>query len=268
MGQKVNPNGLRVGISRGWSSRWYAPKEELAANLKQDIEIRRYLDKKLAEGVVSHIDIERTKEVVKVMAYIQFVGKIIAKNDGKYLEEIKKGLFEVVNGHHTKKQLENAKQGSFKKTVLDLYPVELSSLDATLIAKDIARQLEGRSTARVVQKKAIMRVMTAGAKGIKTMVKGRVGGAEIARSEQYREGVLSLHTLKADIDYALAEAHTTYGILGCKVWISRPDNYKDLEKQRKPMNADKRNFKGSQKPDRKPAPRKEAEHKVEEKKGE
>ena len=257
MGQKVNPNGLRVGISRGWSSRWYSPKEDIKANLKQDIDIRRYLDKRLADGVVSHIDIERTKDTVTVNCYVQFVGKLLSKDEGKFLETTKAGLSEVINGYFTKKQLQNMKQGMLLKVELNLYPVEHVNLDATLVAKDVARQLEGRSTARVVQKKAIMKVINAGAKGIKTMVKGRVGGAEIARSEQYKEGVLSLHTLSSDIDYALAEAHTTYGILGCKVWISRPENYKELEKtpRRDPR---KNNFKNSSKPR---APRKEPQEK-------
>lgn len=256
MGQKVNPNGLRIGISRDWSSRWYAPKENLAKYLKQDNDIRAYLDKVLADAVVSHIDIERVKGGIKVEAHVQFVGKILGRDEGKYIEQVKKGLFEVVNGHFTKKQLENLKENQFTKVDLHLFAVESVNLDATLVAKDIAKQLEGRSTARVVQKKAITKVMNAGAKGIKTMVKGRVGGAEIARSEQYREGVLSLHTLKADIDYALAEALTTYGILGCKVWISRPENYKDLEKQNR-QSQDRRNFRNRNQRDGRRAPRRD-----------
>lgn len=231
MGQKVNPNGLRIGISRPWTSSWYVSKDEIGKTLKQDMDIRNYLNKRLAPGVVSHIDIERTKDKVLVKAYVQYVGKLVASEDEKFLDNTQRELSEVVNGHFTKKQLQNMKKGALINVRLNLFPVKQMDLDATLVAKDIARQLEGRSTARVVQKKAIAKVMKAGAKGIKTRVKGRVGGAEIARAEKYNEGVLSLHTLTSDIDYALAESHTTYGILGCKVWISRPDNYKDMQNQ-------------------------------------
>lgn len=271
MGQKVNPNGLRLGISRDWSSRWFANKENVSKYLLQDIAIREYLEEKLKDCVTSHIDIERVRGEIKVSAHVQFVGKLLA--DQQALEQIKTGLFEVVNGHHTKKQLQqlkSQKQNGLINTSLNVFAVEHPNLDAVLVAKDIAKQLEGRGTARVVQKRAIAKVRKAGAKGIKTMVKGRIGGVEIARGEQYRDGVLSLHTLSANIDYAVAEAHTTYGILGCKVWIARPDNFKEMEKannfqKRGPRQAN-RNGAGNGKAPRKDAnsrPQKQAEKKGE-----
>lgn len=208
MGQKVNPNGLRIGISKNWSSRWYANKKDFANYLVVDMKIRNYLEPKLQDALLSHIDIERIKKFISVSVFVARPGVVIGQN-GENIEALKKGL---------------AKELGIADDQLKISVVEIKNpdLDAMLVAKSIAKQLEERASFRIVQKKAIQRVMRAGALGVKTMVKGRVGGAEIARSEHYKEGVLSLHTLENNIDYALAEAATTYGRLGCKVWISLP----------------------------------------------
>lgn len=212
MGQKVNPVGMRIGINKDWSSRWYADKKEFSKYLVQDMKIRNYLEPKLADAMLSHIDIERIKgksgkDIVTVAIFVARPGVVIGQN-GDNVKNLKSGLIKLIDAEDIK---------------LTIVEIKNPDLDAALVAQSIAKQLEERASFRTVQKKAIQRVMKAGAKGCKTQVKGRVGGAEIARSEQYREGVLSLHTLSQDIDYALAEAHTTYGRLGCKVWISRPD---------------------------------------------
>ena len=212
MGQKVNPVGLRIGINRDWSSRWYANKKDFSQNLVQDMKIRNYLEPKLKDALLSHIDIERIKgksgkAIITVAVHVARPGVVIGQS-GDNVKVLKNELLKLVDAE------------DIKVTIVE---IKNPDLDASLVAQSIARQLEERASFRTVQKKAIQRVMKAGAKGCKTQVKGRVGGAEIARAEQYREGVLSLHTLTQDIDYALAEAHTTYGRLGCKVWISRPD---------------------------------------------
>lgn len=212
MGQKVNPVGMRIGINRDWSSRWYANKKEFAKYLKQDMLIRNHIEPKLADAMLSHVDIERIKgksgkDIVTINIHVARPGVVIGQN-GENIKVLKAGLVALIDAEDVK---------------LNIVEIKNPDLDATLVAQSIAKQLEERASFRTVQKKAIQRVMKAGAKGCKTQVKGRVGGAEIARSEQYREGVLSLHTLSQDIDYALAEAHTTYGRIGCKVWISRPD---------------------------------------------
>ena len=205
MGQKVNPNGLRLGINREWSSHWYADKKHFASYLKEDIDIRNYLEPKLdkADAGLSHIDIERIKNDITITIHVSHP-EILGKNP----DHIKIAIVEVKN----------------------------PDLDAVLVAKDIAKQIEQRASFRVVQKKAIQRVMRAGAKGCKTMSKGRLGGAEIARYEEYRDGVLSLHTLRQPIDYAHVDAQTTYGVIGIKVWIALPDNYKELRDKRPEAN--------------------------------
>lgn len=249
MGQKVNPNGLRLGINRGWNSIWYASKKDFAKYLKQDIEIRRYLEdvldnnskkakpaakvesktddknakvekKTQLDARISSIDIKRIidKNTIEVTIKCQYVG-VVRGQDNSTLKKIKKELVKILG---------------IKDEQLQINVVEICNpdLDATLVAKDIARQIEQRASFRIVQKKAIQRVLKAGAKGCKTMTKGRVGGAEIARYEEYREGVLSLHTLRQPIDYAHVDAHTTYGVIGCKVWIALPDNYEELRARR------------------------------------
>lgn len=209
MGQKVNPVGMRVGINRDWNSRWYASKQDYATFLHEDIKIRKYLTTKLKEALLSHVDIERIKtdkgHAVNITVFVARPGMVIGQ-DGATINAIKKDLAKMVKGSELKVSVADVKQ---------------PDLDANLVAQSIAKQLEERASFRTVQKKAIQRVRKAGAKGCKTLISGRLGGADIARSEGYHEGIIPLHTLRSDIDYALAEAHTTYGRLGCKVWICR-----------------------------------------------
>jgi small subunit ribosomal protein S3 len=211
MGHKINPVGFRVGIGRGWNSRWYANKKDFSTFLLEDIAIRRYLDEQLKEALVAHIDIERQKTdkgfKVTVICHVARPGVVIGQ-DGANVNRLTKYLQKLV------------KTGTFK---LDVLEVKAPDLDARLVALSIAKELEQRASFRTAQKKAIQRVKKAGAKGIKTMVTGRLGGAEIARGEGYHEGIIPLHTLRSDIDFAKVEAHTTYGRLGVKVWICRGD---------------------------------------------
>ena len=203
MGQKVNPIGLRVGIIRDWESRWYANKD-YADLLHEDIKIREYIANRLKDAAVSGIEIERAANRVNVTINTAKPGMVIGKG-GSEVELLRKALSELTS----------------KKVHINIVEIKKADLDAKLVAENIARQLENRVSFRRAQKQAIQRTMRAGAKGIKTMVSGRLGGADIARSEQYSEGTVPLHTLRADIDYAHAEADTTYGKLGVKVWIYR-----------------------------------------------
>ncbi|MBQ9036593.1 MAG: 30S ribosomal protein S3 [Erysipelotrichaceae bacterium] len=204
MGQKVSPIGLRVGVIRDWESRWYAEKE-YGTLLQEDIKIRKYLFKALKDAAVSHVEIERAKNRVELIVKTARPGAIIGTN-GETVEKLKKDLIKLTNG---------------KQINIKVVEVANPDLDAHLVSKSVAEQLEQRASFRTAQKRAIQKTMRSGAKGIKTMVSGRLGGADIARSEGYSEGVTPLHTLRADIDYALAEAATTYGRLGVKVWICR-----------------------------------------------
>jgi small subunit ribosomal protein S3 len=205
MGQKVNPVGMRIGISRDWNSKWYANKKDFANFLNEDYKVRTYLSKDLKDALLSHIEIERSKGVVVVSIFTAKPGVVLGQ-DGAKIKELQKKVSKMVS------------TGNAKLSVVE---VKNPSLDANIIAQDMAAQLEARASFRNVQKKAIQRVMKAGAMGIKTSISGRLAGADIARSEGYKEGVVSLHTLRMDVDYALAEAATTYGKLGCKVWICR-----------------------------------------------
>ena len=203
MGQKVSPIGLRVGVIRDWESRWYADKD-YADLLLEDVKIREFLTKECKHASVSRIEIERSKNRVTVIIRTARPGVVIGTN-GENIEQLKKKL-EKMTG---------------KNVYLNVVEIANPDLDARLVARSIADQLEQRASFRTAQKKAIQRTMRAGAKGIKTAVSGRVGGADIARTEGYSEGVVPLHTLRADIDYAWEEAATTYGRLGVKVWICR-----------------------------------------------
>ena len=204
MGQKVSPVGMRIGINKDWQSKWYSEKD-FATYLHEDIKIRKLLNSKLKDAVISKIEIEKTKENVTVNVIAARPGVIIGQ-DGKTVEALTKQITKITNGKNVK---------------LNVVEVENPDLDAKIISRWIAEQLENRASFRTAQKKAMQRVMKAGAKGVKTMVSGRLGGADIARSEGYSDGVVPLHTLRADIDYATSEAHTTYGRLGVKVWICR-----------------------------------------------
>ena len=209
MGQKVNPNGMRIGVIRDWESKWYANSKDFATYLHEDIKIRKVVESSLStaenDALVSRVEIERVKDVVTVSIFTARPGSVLGQ-DNANIKEITKKLTKLANGKNVK---------------VSVVEVKNPSLDANIVAQDMAKQLEERASFRNVQKKAIQRVMKAGAVGVKTAVSGRLAGADIARTEGYKEGVVSLHTLRMDVDYALAEADTTYGKLGCKVWISR-----------------------------------------------
>lgn len=219
MGQKVNPVGLRIGVNKNWNSRWYANDQEFHVFLNEDVKVREFLEKKLKEALLSHVEIERIKTdkgyTVVVMVFVARPGVVIGQ-DGKNINELKDQLAKL---------LKNA------EVRIDVVEVKNPDLDATIVASEIAKQLEERASFRTAQKKAIQRVRKAGAKGIKTSVSGRLGGADIARAEGYREGVIPLHTLRSDIDYACVHAATQYGRLGVKVWICRGEIRPELQKK-------------------------------------
>ena len=201
MGQKVSPVGLRIGINKTWESNWYAGKD-FAKFLNNDIKIRKYLTKKLKDAAVSSVLIERTAKKTDVIINTAKPGVVIG-HGGEEIEKLKKELEKLVK--------ENIQ--------ISIMEIKNPNLDAALVAEDIAHQIENRVSFRVAQKRAIRNTIKAGAKGIKTAVSGRLGGADMARTEGYTEGSLPLHTLRADIDYAHKEADTTYGKIGVKVWI-------------------------------------------------
>lgn len=212
MGQKVNPHGLRLGIIKTWDARWYADKD-YAKNLHEDIKIRDMLKEKLFTSNVSQIIIERAANRVKVTIHTAKPGMVIGRG-GSGIETIKKWLKDLTG----------------KNIDVNIAEIKQAELDATLVAENIAAQLEKRIAFRRAMKQAVTRTMRMGAKGIKVMVGGRLGGAEIARSESYREGSIPLHTLRADIDYGTAEAHTTYGRIGVKVWIYKGEVLPEAKK--------------------------------------
>ena len=219
MGQKVNPVGLRIGVNKNWNSRWYANDQEYHVFLNEDVKVREFLEKKLKEALLSHVEIERIKTDkgynVVVMVFVARPGVVIGQ-DGKNINELKDQLAKLLKGSEVR---------------IDVVEVKNPDLDANIIAQEIAKQLEERASFRTAQKKAIQRVRKAGAKGIKTSVSGRLGGADIARAEGYREGVIPLHTLRSDIDYACVHAATQYGRLGVKVWICRGEIRPELQKK-------------------------------------
>ena len=201
MGQKVNPHGLRVGIIKDWDTKWYAEKE-FANYLVEDVKIRKFIKKRLYSSGISKIAIERTAERMKITVFTAKPGIVIGRND-QAIEELK-GQVQKLTKH---------------KVAINIEEIKRPELDAQLVAENIAQQLENRVTFRRAMKQAMGRTMKFGAKGIKTAVSGRLGGADMARGESYHEGTIPLQTLRADIDYGFAEADTTYGKLGVKVWI-------------------------------------------------
>ena len=206
MGQKVSPVGLRVGVNRNWESRWYANDQDFAGKLHEDIKIRDFILKELKSASVAKVEIERTESRVVIFVHTARPGAVIGK-DGAEVDALKAKVQKMVK----------------PDTDVRINIVEIKNPDvvAQLVANNIAEQLENRASFRIVQKRAIQRAMKAGAKGIKTKVSGRLGGADMARAEGYSEGNVPLHTLRADIDFATAEAATTYGKLGIKVWICK-----------------------------------------------
>ena len=201
MGQKVNPHGLRVGVIKEWDSRWYAEKD-FADNLVEDNKIRTFLKKKLYSAGVSKIEIERASDRVKIIIYTAKPGVVIGKG-GSEIEKVKAELAKFTN----------------KKLIVDIKEVKRPDKDAQLVAENIAQQLENRISFRRAMKSCMQRTMRNGALGIKTSCSGRLGGADMARTEFYSEGTIPLQTLRANIDYGFAEANTTYGKVGVKVWV-------------------------------------------------
>ncbi len=202
MGQKVSPVGLRIGINKDWQSKWYAGNKDFAKYLNNDVKIRRFLATKLKDAAVSSVLIERNATKTEVIINTAKPGVIIG-HGGDEIDKLKKELSKLVD--------ENVN--------ISIMEVKNPDIDANLVAENIAKQIENRVSFRVAQKKAIRNAMKAGAKGIKTSVSGRLGGADMARTEGYTEGNTPLHTLRANIDYAHKEADTTYGKIGVKVWI-------------------------------------------------
>ena len=201
MGQKVNPHGLRVGVIKDWDSKWYA-EAEFSEYLSEDYQIRKYLKKKLYSAGVSKIEIERASDRVKVIIYTAKPGVVIGKG-GAEIEVTKKELAKITD----------------KKILVDIKEIKRPDKDAQLVAENIALQLENRVSFRRAMKSCMGRTMKSGALGIKAACSGRLGGADMARTEFYSEGTIPLQTLRADIDYGFAEADTTYGKVGVKVWI-------------------------------------------------
>ncbi len=202
MGQKVNPHGLRVGIIKDWESTWYADKKDYANFLVEDNKLRTFIKNKLANSGVSKIAIERTNDRVKVTIHTSKPGIIIGRQ-GSAIQELSAQLQKMTK----------------QRVMVNIEEIKRPELDSQLVAEDIARQLENRVTFRRAMKKSMQTTMKFGAKGIKTACSGRLGGAEMARSESYHEGTIPLQTLRANIDYGFAEANTTYGKIGVKVWI-------------------------------------------------
>ena len=266
MGQKVNPHGLRVGVIKDWDSRWFARDNAFGDILVEDYNLRKFLKKKLYDAGVPKIEIERTADKVRINIHCARPGIVIGKG-GAEIEKLRAECEALVNKGKTQ-----------KLTVLPLGVIEVKSPDknAQLVAENIAAQLEGRVSFRRAMKQAIQRATRLGAKGIKCTCGGRLGGAEIARSESYHEGTIPLQTIRADIDYGFAEANTTYGRVGCKVWIykgevlnstlrsenpepakrerrdRRPNDRRNGDRrgngERRPYNNDRRSYNGERRP--------------------
>lgn len=242
MGQKVNPKGLRVGVIKGWDSKWYANKKDFADLLLEDNQIRKYVKDTLFQAGISKTEIERAANKVKVSIFTAKPGMVIGRG-GAGVEDLRKEL----------------EKRTGKSVVVNVEEIKNPDLDAQLVAENIASQLERRVSFRRAMKQTIQRVMRLGVKGIKTQVAGRLGGADMARTEGYSEGTIPLQTLRADIDYGFAEANTTYGKIGVKVWLykgeilpERPDgNRRNRRDNRRRDNRDNRrgnNRRGNKRP--------------------
>ena len=202
MGQKVNPNGLRLGINKDWEAKWYANNTDFSKVLEKDIKIRKYLEENLKNAGIAKVEIERSAKRCEVVIHTSKPGVMIGRG-GEEIEKLKKQLSKVAD----------------EKIQISIVDIKKADINAQLVANSIAQQITNRASFRMAQKRAIRNAMRAGAKGIKTSVSGRLGGADMARSEGYTEGTIPLHTLRADVDYATAEADTTFGKIGVKVWI-------------------------------------------------
>jgi small subunit ribosomal protein S3 len=221
MGQKVNPHGLRIGIIKDWDTKWYAGKKNFSEYLVEDIKLRKFIKDKLKLAGISRIEIERAANKIKVNVNTAKPGIVIGKG-GAGIEELRK-------------QLEKMTQ---KNVLINITEIKVPELDSQIVAESIASQLEKRISFRRAMKQAMTRTMKLGAKGIKTQVAGRVGGAEIARTEHYHEGTIPLQTLRADVDYGFAEADTTYGKLGVKVWIYKGEVLPAVKRDKKAEGGD------------------------------
>ena len=241
MGQKVNAVGMRVGVNRDWDSKWFAAKKVYGDFLNEDIKIRRYLDKELKSAMLSHTEINRSKNEdgqydVRVVVYVARPGEVLGQ-DGENVKRPRKELGKLI------------KNGKVRFEVVE---VKNPDLDATLVAKWIASELENRAAFRSTMKKALTKMRKAGAKGCRTLCSGRLAGAEIARAEGYKEGVVPLHTIRADIDFASVHAATTYGNIGVKVWICRDLNKVGTEAVNEPAPRDPRDDRRDRGPRRAP----------------
>ena len=216
MGQKVNPHGLRVGVIKDWDTQWFADKKDFAANIKEDYEIRKALKKAYYQAAISKISIERAANKVTVTVCTARPGVLIGKQ-GAEVEVIKKLIAKIAKG---------------KQISVNISEVKKPDADAQLVAESIASQLEKRVSFRRAMKQAISRSIRSGVKGVKVCVSGRLDGAEIARSESYHEGSIPLQTLRADIEYGLAEAHTTFGVIGIKCWIYKGEVIGNAKKKK------------------------------------
>lgn len=210
MGQKVSPVGLRIGINKDWEAKWYANNNDFSKYLENDMKIRKVLEKKLKDASVSKVEIERNNKRTEITIHTSKPGIIIGRG-GEEIEKLKKEMSNLIG--------ENIQ--------ISIVDIKKPEVDANLVAQSIANQIENRASFRMAQKRAIRNAMKGGVKGIKTLVSGRLGGADMARSEGYTEGTIPLHTLRADIDYATSEADTTYGKIGIKVWIYRGEILQD-----------------------------------------
>ena len=202
MGQKVNPHGMRIGIIKDWQSKWYSNNKDFSKFLGSDLKIRKYLSKKLKDAAVSSINIQRDNKKTEVIIYTAKPGVVIG-HGGEEIEKLKNELCKLTD----------------ENVVVSIFEIKNPDMVAALVAENIAKQIENRGSYRMAMKRAIRNTMKAGAKGIKTLASGRLNGVDIARSEFYSEGTIPLHTLRADIDYGFAEADTTFGKIGIKVWI-------------------------------------------------
>ena len=216
MGQKVNPHGIRVGIIKDWDSRWYADKKNYGASLVEDYKLRTFLKKKLYLAGVDKIEIEKFANKIRLSIHAAKPGIVIGKG-GSEIDKLKKDV-ETLTG---------------KSVILNVIEVKAPDMSAQLVAENIASQLERRISFRKAMKQCMTRTMKLGAKGIKAAVSGRVGGAEIARTEQYHEGTIPLQTIRADIDYGFAEAKTTYGRIGVKIWIYKGEVLHESRKSKR-----------------------------------
>ncbi len=215
MGQKVNPNGFRVGVIKNWNSRWFTKDNVFGDTLVEDYNLRKYLKKTLYSAGVPKIEIERDASRVRIHIHCAKPGMVIGRN-GSEIEKLREKCQKMLG----------------KPVVINIVEIKSPDLDATLVAENIAAQLEKRVSFRRALKMSIGRAMKLGAKGIKTQVSGRLGGAEIARTEHYHEGTIPLQTIRADIDYGFAEANTTYGRIGVKVWIYKGEVLHDARKSK------------------------------------